>query len=93
MSRLPLAPLRRAAVLGLAALLSACAAPRQNETVAQAEGGLQVVSTCLPITLFTRAVAGEGGSSRVCSGFQGRKVLAFFMPHSPVQIHCRHWDL
>ncbi|MFM7512061.1 MAG: metal ABC transporter solute-binding protein, Zn/Mn family [Cyanobium sp.] len=59
MSRLPLAPLRRAAVLGLAALLSACAAPRQNETVAQAEGGLQVVSTFLPITLFTRAVAGE----------------------------------
>ena len=59
MSRLPLAPLRRAAVLGLAALLSACAAPRQNETVAQAEGGLQVVSTFLPITLFTRAVAGD----------------------------------
>jgi zinc transport system substrate-binding protein len=46
-------PLHRSAVLGLAVLLSACAAPRQ------AEGGLQVVSTFLPITLFTRAVAGE----------------------------------
>jgi zinc/manganese transport system substrate-binding protein len=46
-------------VLGLAALLSACAAPRQNENAAQAGGGLQVVSTFLPITLFTRAVAGD----------------------------------
>jgi zinc transport system substrate-binding protein len=46
-------------VLGLAVLLSACAAPRQNENAVQAEGGLQVVSTFLPITLFTRAVAGE----------------------------------
>jgi zinc/manganese transport system substrate-binding protein len=54
-----LAPLRRAAVLGLAVLLSACAAPRQNENAAQAGGGLQVVSTFLPITLFTRAVAGD----------------------------------
>ena len=58
-SRLALAPLRRAAVLGLAVLLSACAAPRQNENAAQAGGGLQVVSTFLPITLFTRAVAGD----------------------------------
>ena len=58
-SRLALAPLRRAAVLGLAVLLSACAAPRQNENAAQAEGGLQVVSTFLPITLFTQAVAGD----------------------------------
>jgi zinc/manganese transport system substrate-binding protein len=54
-----LAPLRRAAVLGLAVMLSACAAPRQNENAAQAGGGLQVVSTFLPITLFTRAVAGD----------------------------------
>ena len=46
-------------MLGLAVLLSACAAPRQNENAAQAEGGLQVVSTFLPITLFTRAVAGD----------------------------------
>jgi zinc/manganese transport system substrate-binding protein len=46
-------------VLGLAVLLSACAAPRQNENAAQAEGGLQVVSTFLPITLFTQAVAGD----------------------------------
>jgi zinc/manganese transport system substrate-binding protein len=46
-------------VLGLAVLLSACAAPRQNENAAQAGGGLQVVSTFLPITLFTRAVAGD----------------------------------
>jgi zinc transport system substrate-binding protein len=52
-------PLRRAAVLGLAALLAACAAPRQEEDAAQAGGGLQVVTTFLPITLFTRAVAGE----------------------------------
>lgn len=59
MSCLALAPLRRAAVLGLAVLLSACAAPRQNENAAQAGGGLQVVSTFLPITLFTRAVAGD----------------------------------
>jgi len=58
-SCLALAPLRRAAVLGLAVLLSACAAPRQNENAAQAGGGLQVVSTFLPITLFTRAVAGD----------------------------------
>lgn len=40
-------------------MLSACAAPRQNENAAQAGGGLQVVSTFLPITLFTRAVAGD----------------------------------
>ena len=33
----------------------------------------------------------EGGSSSVCSGFQGRKVL--LMPHSPRQIHCSHWVL
>ncbi len=46
-------------MLGLAVLLSACAAPRQNENAAQAGGGLQVVSTFLPITLFTRAVAGD----------------------------------
>jgi hypothetical protein len=33
----------------------------------------------------------EGGSSSVCSGFQGRKVL--LIPHSPRQIHCGHWLL
>ncbi|QVL53819.1 MAG: zinc ABC transporter substrate-binding protein [Cyanobium sp. M30B3] len=52
-------PLRRAAALGLGACLVACAAPRQEEDAAQAGGGLQVVTTFLPITLFTRAVAGE----------------------------------
>jgi len=39
--------------------LFACATPRQNENAGQADGGLQVVTTFLPITLFTRAVAGE----------------------------------
>ena len=53
------APLGRIAALGMALLMVACAAPRQDEDAAQAGGGLQVVSTFLPITLFTRAVAGE----------------------------------
>ena len=52
-------PLHRAPILGLADLLFACATPRQNENAGQADGGLQVVTTFLPITLFTRAVAGE----------------------------------
>jgi zinc transport system substrate-binding protein len=46
-------------VAGAALLLVACAAPRQDEDTAQAGDGLQVVSTFLPITLFTRAVAGD----------------------------------
>ena len=44
------------------------------------------------VMLFTHW-PGEGGSSRVCSGFQGRKVLGLLMTHSHAQIHCCHWDL
>jgi len=52
-------PLRRVAALGVAALMVACAAPSQEEDAAQEGGDLQVVTTFLPITLFTRAVAGD----------------------------------
>jgi zinc/manganese transport system substrate-binding protein len=55
--------LRRAAALGLVAFLVACVAPgRQKKAAAPAGGGLQVVTTFLPITLFTRAVAGDCAS-------------------------------
>jgi zinc/manganese transport system substrate-binding protein len=49
-------------LLGLAGLLNACTpAPPDRGTPPQAAGGkaLQVVTTFLPITLFTRAVAGS----------------------------------
>ena len=49
-------------LLGLAGLLAACTpAPPDRGTPPQAAGGkaLQVVTTFLPITLFTRAVAGS----------------------------------
>jgi zinc/manganese transport system substrate-binding protein len=49
-------------LLGLAGLLNACTpAPPDRGTPPQATGGkaLQVVTTFLPITLFTRAVAGS----------------------------------
>ena len=36
---------------------------------------------------------GEGGSSSVCSGFQGRKVLGLRIAHSLARNHCCHWDL
>jgi len=53
------AGLRPAVALGVAALLGACGAPRQEGGSAAAPGDLQVVTTFLPITLFTRAVAGD----------------------------------
>jgi zinc/manganese transport system substrate-binding protein len=47
-------------VAGAALLLVACAAPRQGgATLPRAAGDLKVVTTFLPITLFTRAVAGN----------------------------------
>ena len=59
-ARLRCVPLRRVAALGMVALIGACAAPPQPEEEAtQAGGDLQVVTTFLPITLFTRAVAGD----------------------------------
>ena len=36
---------------------------------------------------------GEGGSSSVCSGFQGRKVLGLLMSHFPAKIDCCHRNL
>jgi len=54
-----LSSLRRTAALGVVALLVACGAPRPAEDSAAAAGDLQVVTTFLPITLFTRAVAGD----------------------------------
>jgi zinc transport system substrate-binding protein len=56
--------LRRCAALAGAALLMACGAPRQNQAGGQAAGDLQVVTTFLPITLFTRAVAGDCATVR-----------------------------
>ena len=53
------APLKRVAALGVVVLIAACSPPRQDQDAAQAGGDLQVVTTFLPITLFTRAVAGE----------------------------------
>ncbi len=51
--------LKRAGVLFGALLLAACGAPRQEATGAAGQTGLKVVTTFLPITLFTRAVAGD----------------------------------
>jgi zinc/manganese transport system substrate-binding protein len=53
------AGLRPAVALAVAALLVACGAPRQVGGSTAAAGDLQVVTTFLPITLFTRAVAGD----------------------------------
>ncbi len=62
-------PARSSLLLGLAALLVACGSPGQKpeaqgrgpqgESLGRARPGLQVVTTFLPITLLTRAVAGE----------------------------------
>ena len=49
----------RAGALTLAITLAACAAPRPEAGSSAAGQGLQVVSTVLPVTLFTRAVAGD----------------------------------
>jgi len=59
-ARLRSVPLRRVAALTMVALIGACAAPPKSEEEAtQAGADLQVVTTFLPITLFTRAVAGD----------------------------------
>lgn len=44
---------------GLAALLGACSSPRADQGSAPQAKGLQVITTFLPITLLTRAVAGD----------------------------------
>lgn len=49
----------RAATLSLALVLAACGGSRQNAGGSSGGQGLQVVTTFLPITLFTRAVAGD----------------------------------
>jgi hypothetical protein len=36
---------------------------------------------------------GDGSRSRVCSGFQGRKVWGLLMAYSLALNHCCHWDL
>ncbi|MFU8886285.1 MAG: metal ABC transporter solute-binding protein, Zn/Mn family [Cyanobacteriota bacterium] len=54
-----LCSLRRTAALGVVALMVACGPPRPAQDSATAGGDLQVVTTFLPITLFTRAVAGD----------------------------------
>jgi zinc transport system substrate-binding protein len=52
--------LRRTGLLGLALVLVACGAPKQQANDSSSSGkGFKVVSTFLPITLFTRAVAGN----------------------------------
>jgi zinc/manganese transport system substrate-binding protein len=49
----------RAGAFSLALALAACGAPRQSAPDAAAEKAFKVVTTFLPITLFTRAVAGD----------------------------------
>ena len=51
--------LKRAGVVIGALLLAACGAPRQSAPDAAADKPFKVVTTFLPITLFTRAVAGD----------------------------------
>ncbi|MFN9624468.1 MAG: metal ABC transporter solute-binding protein, Zn/Mn family [Cyanobacteriota bacterium] len=48
--------------LGLALALAACVSPRQAAEQATVDRRLRVVTTFLPITLFTRAVAGDCAS-------------------------------
>jgi zinc/manganese transport system substrate-binding protein len=52
-----LSKLSGAVIVGL--VLAACGTPRQNAPDATADKGFKVVTTFLPITLFTRAVAGD----------------------------------
>ena len=51
--------LKRSGVVIGALLLAACGAPRQSAPDATADKAFKVVTTFLPITLFTRAVAGD----------------------------------
>ena len=51
--------LARAGAFSLALALAACGAPRQAPSNAAADKAFKVVTTFLPITLFTRAVAGD----------------------------------
>jgi zinc/manganese transport system substrate-binding protein len=52
-----LSKLSGAVIVGL--VLAACGTPRQNAPDATADKAFKVVTTFLPITLFTRAVAGD----------------------------------
>lgn len=49
----------RAGALSLSLLLAACGAPQQKAEGSSSSSRVPVVTTFLPITLFTRAVAGE----------------------------------
>ena len=51
--------LQRTGLLGLALVLVACGAPRQANDSGSDGKGFKVMTTFLPITLFTRAVAGD----------------------------------
>ena len=51
--------LARAGAFSLALAMAACGAPRQAPPDAAADKAFKVVTTFLPITLFTRAVAGD----------------------------------
>ncbi|MCP9941460.1 zinc ABC transporter substrate-binding protein [Cyanobium sp. ATX 6E8] len=51
--------LTRAGAFSLALALAACGAPRQETGVTASNKAFKVVTTFLPITLFTRAVAGD----------------------------------
>ena len=56
----PVTPLMaRLGAFSLALVLAACGAPRQEAGVTSADKVFKVVTTFLPITLFTRAVAGD----------------------------------
>merc|ERR1711952_8148 len=49
----------RTGAVSLSLLLVACGAPQQEAESSSSSGTVPVVTTFLPITLFTRAVAGE----------------------------------
>ena len=51
--------LQRTGLLALALVLVACVAPRQTNDSSSGGKGFKVMTTSLPITLFTRAVAGD----------------------------------
>ena len=51
--------LQRTGLLALALVLVACVAPRQTNDSSSGGKGFKVMTTFLPITLFTRAVAGD----------------------------------